>query len=118
MEYSEVIISAFATYTKTVDLMAATGLSKTTIVRYKKDSHLMELARERRLLVVKEAVYKMQSEVMKCVDTLVEIRDDTSVNPQIRMYACNSIMNQCKDFTMSVDVIERIEALERTETDV
>ena len=116
-KYSEIVITAFATYTKTVDLMKATGLSKTTIVRYKKDSYLMELAEERRLQVVKESVYKMQSELTKCVDTLIQIRDDTEVNPQIRIYACNSIMNHCRDFTLSVDVMERIEALERMDED-
>lgn len=116
-KYSEIVITAFATYTKTADLIKATGLSRTTIVKYKKDSHLMELAEERRLQVVKESVYKMQSELTKCVDTLVQIRDDAEVNPQIRIYACNSIMNHCRDFTLSVDVLDRIEALERMEQD-
>lgn len=116
-EYSEVVITAFATYTRTVDLMKATGLSKSTIVKYKNDSHLRELAEERRLQVVKESVYKMQSELTKCVDTLVEIRDNTENNPQIRVYACNCIMNHCRDWTLSVDVMERIEALERIEED-
>lgn len=116
-EYSEVIISAFAVYTRTVDLMKATGLSKATIVKYKKDTRLMELAEERRLQVVKESVYKMQSELTKCIDTLVALRDSPEVNPQVRVSACNSIMNHCRDFTLSVDVIERLEALERMEED-
>ncbi len=111
--YSERVITAFATYTKTVDLVKATGLSKSTIVRYKKDSHLLELAEERRLQVVKESVYKMQSELTRCVDTLVQIRDSAEVNPQIRVYACNCIMNHCRDWTLSVDVMERVEALEK-----
>lgn len=114
-EYSEIVITAFATFTKTVDLMKATGLSKTTVVRYKQDSHLQELANERRLQIVKESVYKMQSELTKCVDTLVKIRDNEEINPQIRIYACNSIMNHCRDFTLSVDVMERVEALEKME---
>lgn len=117
MKYSEVVVSAFATFTKTSELMKATGLSKATIVRYKKDSHLIELAEERRLQVVQESVYKMQSELTKCVDTLVQIRDNTEVNPQTRVYACNCIMNHCRDWTLSVDVMERVEALERMEED-
>ena len=115
--YSEVVITAFATYTKTSDLMKATGLSRTTIVKYRKDSHLIKLAEERRLQVVQESVYKMQSELTKCVDTLIHIRDDKEVNPQIRVYACNCIMNHCRDWTLSVDVLERVEALERMEED-
>lgn len=113
--YSELVITAFATFTKISDLMSVTGLSRSTIIRYKKDDHLKELAEERRLQVVKEAVYKMQSELTKCVDTLVQIRDDTSVNPQIRVTACNCILNHCRDWTLSVDIMERVEALEKME---
>ena len=111
-EYSEIVITAFATYTRNIDLMKATGLSKSTIVKYKKDRKLLELAAERRLQVVRESVYKMQSELTKCVETLVKIRDNEEVNSQIRIYACNCIMNQCKDWTMSIDVLERLQALE------
>ena len=113
MEYSEIVISAFAAFTKTIDLMKATGLSRPTINKYKKDSHLMELAAERRSQVVKEAVYKMQTELTKCIDTLAQIRDDKTNNPQIRAYACNCIMNHCKGWTVTLDITERVEALEK-----
>lgn len=110
--YSEEVITAFATYTRTCDLVNATGLARGTIVKYKKDKELLRLADERRRQIVKQSVFKMQSELTKCVNTLVEIRDNTTINPQIRVYACNCIMNHCKDFTLSVDVMERIEELE------
>ena len=113
MKYTELVITAFATYTKTVDLMNVTGLSKQTIVNYKKDKKLLKLAEERRLQIVRQATYKMQSELTKCVDTLVSIRDNEENNPQIRVYACNCIMNHCKDWTLSVDVLDRLQALEQ-----
>ena len=113
MKYSEVVISAFATYTKTTDLVKATGLSKNTIVRYKKDTHLMEIANERRCQIVKGSVYKMQGMLSKCVDTFERIIDDPDVNPQTKVYAINSLMNHCREFTLTVDIIERLEALER-----
>ncbi|SFB86903.1 hypothetical protein [Butyrivibrio sp. YAB3001] len=116
-EYSEIVIAAFATFTKTVDLMNATGLSKSTIVKYKKDEQLKGLAQERRQQIVKESVYKLQSELTKCVDVLAKIRDDTSINPQVRVYACNSIMSHWKEFTLTVDLIERIERLEQIENE-
>lgn len=113
MKYSEVVINAFATYTKTVDLIQATGLSKGTICKYKRDSELMKLAQERRNQVVKEAVYKMQSELTKSVDVLVSIRDNEDVNAQTRAYVCNLLLNHCRDWTLSVDILERVEALEK-----
>lgn len=111
MRYSELVITAFATYTKTVDLVSVTGLARSTIVKYKKDKELQRLADERRLQVVRESVYKMQAELTKCVDTLIKIRDNEENNPQIRVYACNCIMNHCRDWTLSVDVMKQIEEL-------
>ena len=112
MKYSELIINAFATYTRTIDLANATQLSRQTIIKYKKDEELQKLADERRMQVVKESVYKMQSELTKCVDTLVKIRDDEENNAQVRIYACNCIMNHCKEWTLSIDVLDRLQALE------
>lgn len=114
-KYSEIVISAFATYTRTNDLMKATGLSRKTIDRYRKDSELLEVASVRRMDVIRESVYKMQSELTKCVDTLTKIRDDEEVSPQTRLYACNCLLNQCKEYTVSVDILNRLEALEKRE---
>ena len=116
-EYSEKVITAFAIYQKTSDLVKVTGLSRSTIVRYKKDESLLKLATERRLQAVKQSVYKMQSELFKCVEVLSGIRDNTEARPEVRVLACNSIMNQCKDWTLSVDVLERLEALELAQKD-
>lgn len=111
-KYSELVITAFATYTSTTDLSNITGLSRSTIVKYKKDNYLQELADERRMQIIKESVYKMQSQLTKCVDTLIEIRDNEELNPQTRIYATNCLMNHCKDWTITADIVDRVEKLE------
>lgn len=114
MTYSEKIITAFAMYRKTSDLVRETGLSRGTVLKYRKDKELIALANERRLDIISGAVFKMQSELTKCVDMLVMIRDDPEINPQIRVHACNALMNHCREWTLTADVIARVEALERT----
>lgn len=115
--YSEIVINAFTLYTRTTDLITATGLCKSTIVKYKKDNELLKIVNERRGQVIKGAVYKMQSELVKTVDTLVSIRDNEEVNAQTRAYVCNLLLSHCRDWTQSVDILERLEALERIEKD-
>ena len=116
-EYSEIVINAFTLYTRTIDLMNVTGLSRSTIVKYKKDNGLLRLVNERRGEVIKEAGYNMQSELTKTVKTLVSIRDNEEVNAQTRAYVCNLLLTHCREWTQSVDIIERLEALEKVSKD-
>lgn len=115
MQYSEKVITAFALYSKTSDLIKETGLSRSSVVRYKRDKELQRLASERRLQAVRQSLHKMQFELTKSVEVLTEIRDNEKTAPQVRVLACNSLLNQCKDWTLSVDVLERLEALERAQ---
>lgn len=110
--YSEKVINAFALYTRPVDLVKATGLHKSTIARYKHDDTLEELARERRADFVKDAVSKMQAELYASVDTLAQIRDSKEASEQTRAYACNCLLNQCKDWLTTQEIITRLRKLE------
>lgn len=110
--YNDKVILAFVTYTRTVDLMNATGLSKQTIVKYKKDEKLKKLVDDYRGQILRESLTKMQMEVKKNVETLVKIRDDDETPPQAKINACNSLMSHCKDWTIAIDVLNRLQALE------
>ncbi len=114
-QYSEIVITAFATYRKTVDLMNATGLSRTTIGKYKKDGELMALADARRVEIVRESVDRMRNEMLKSVEALAEIRDDKEVNPQTRAYSANSLLTHAKDWITTVEILARVEALEQAQ---
>ncbi len=115
MKYGEKIITAFAIYHRTVDLMKATGLSKGTVVKYKKDSELMELAGQRRKEMLQTAVHKMEHELYNTVQTLCRIRDDKSVNPQVRVSASNTLLNHFHSLKVTLEFEDRIEALEKAE---
>ena len=114
-KYNEDVINAFALYQRTVDLMKATGLSHTTIVKYKKDEELLELANQRRGEIIKTTVNRLQGEMINSLRVLCKIRDNERVNPQVRVSACNSIFNNCRAWTETVDILERVEALEKKE---
>lgn len=117
MTYSDELIMAFVTYTRTVDLMRVTGLSKQTIVKYKHSKALQTVVNEHRQEIISTCVRKLQTQLTKCVDTLASIRDDTNNNAQTRINACNSLMNHCRDWTLTCDVLDRLQALERAQND-
>ena len=113
-QYDEKIILYFAMFHRTVDLMNATGLSKNTICKYKKDKHLMELARERREELLQSAVHRLECELFNTINVLCKIRDRESVNPQTRVSACNTILNHFQGLKTTLEITERLEALERS----
>lgn len=115
--YDEKIIMSFAVYHRTVDLMKATGLSKATIVRYKKDDELMTLANKQRDELLKSAVHRMECELLKTIATLCQIRDNPRVNAQTRVSACNTILNHFQTLRFSLEIQERVEALEKRQSE-
>lgn len=112
MKYSDKIINAFTLYTRTVDLVNATGLSKQTIIKYKKDPGLQSIISDIRQQTLRDTVNRLHNELYKSIDTLAKIRDNEEVNAQTRVYCANCLINHCKEWTLAVDVIDRLENLE------
>lgn len=116
-QYSETVITAFLTYDKVTDIVTATGLSRKTITKYKSSPDFQEILSQRRLEYVKEAVNKMQGALSECVDTLMNIIRDPETAPQVKVNAIQTVFNQCRDWTQSVSVLERLERIEAQEGD-
>lgn len=112
-QYDEKIILYFAMFHRTVDLMKATGLSKNTICKYKKNKEFMELAKQRRDELLQSAVHRMECELFNTINVLCKIRDKESINPQTRVSACNTILNHFQSLKVTLEFSERLEALER-----
>ena len=115
--YSEKIIFAFATLSRTTDIARVTGLSRSTVIRMKREPELIKLVDERRQELVTGAVHQMQAELLKTVETLTEIRDDPNVSSQTRVSACNSILNHAETWIELHDIMQRIEKLEQNKTE-
>lgn len=113
--YSETLIQAFLQYDKIVDIMKATGLSRSTIVRYRDSPDFQKVLSDRRTAYVETAVTKMQAFMCEGVETLRDIIRDENTSAQVKVNAIQILFAQCKSWTETVDVLKRLEALENCE---
>lgn len=113
--YSETVISAFLKYDKLADIAREIGVTPQTAAKYRSDPGLQELLSERRMQYVKAAVTEMQGFMTEGVKILQNIIRDSKTSPQTKVNAIQVMFNQCKVWTESTDILERLEALEDAE---
>lgn len=117
-EQDERVISAFLTNYRAVDIMAETGLSKSTVYKLRNNQAFQKVIKERKQAILKTAVNKMQSYLTKDVEILQEIIEDPETSPQVKINGIRVLMEQLRDWTMTTDIIKRLEALENPSEDV
>ena len=116
-KYSETVINAFLKHDKIVDVMADTGLSRSTIQRYRDDPELQQLLTERKAEFIKAAVNKMQAFMSEGVEILQNIIRDNETSAQTKVNAIQIMFNQCKTWTETADILERLKMLEDAESE-
>lgn len=117
-EQDERVISAFLTNYRAVDIMKETGLSKTTVYKLRNNPDFQKVIRERKDAILKSAVNKMQSYLVKDVEILQEIIEDPETSPQVKINGVRVLMEQLRDWTTTTDILNRLEALENPSEDV
>ena len=117
-EQDERVISAFLTNYRAVDIMKETGLSKSTVYKLRNNQVFQKVIKERKQAILKTAVNKMQSYLTKDVEILQEIIEDPETSPQVKINGIRVLMEQRRDWTMTTDIIKRLEALENPSEDV
>ena len=100
-------------YEKVADIAKATKLSPKTIQRYKADPAFQEKLRLRRAEIARNTVSKMGSHLWECANTLMEIIRGHDTAPQTKVNAIQVMFNQYRELTQTVDVLERLEAIEK-----
>ena len=111
--FTEDVISAVLEHDKISDVMRTTGLSRNTVTKYRDDPQLQDILNQRRVQIIRRSVQKMQQSLTDCVNVLNRIISNDKISPQIRVNAIQVMMSQCKSWTETVDLVERVEALER-----
>ena len=111
--FTEDLIAAFLEYDKISDIMRATGLSRNTVTRYRDDPQFQDILNQRRVQIIRRSVQQMQHSLTDCVNVLNRIINNDDISPQIRVNAIQIMMSQCKSWTETADLAERVEALER-----
>ncbi|MDO4943126.1 MAG: hypothetical protein Q4E73_09880 [Lachnospiraceae bacterium] len=113
--YSETVVAAFLKYDKLSDIAREIGVTPQTVAKYRDDPTLQEILSERKLQFVKAAVSKMQGFMTEGVEILQNIIRDSGTSPQTRVNAIQIMFNQCKAWTETTDILERLQALENAE---
>lgn len=114
-EYPEKLISAFLTEARPVDIQRAAGISNTKYYSLRADPEFMQAVTERRSEIVQSAVKRMENNLVKNVDTLQKIIDDSEISPQVRINALNLYLSQLGQWKMTTDILERLQKIEAGE---
>lgn len=112
MRYSEKVLAAFTKYEKTADLIRETGLSASTVNKYKNDPELRKIVTERRSEMVSAAVVAMQDYLCEGVEELLKIIRDPENSSQVKINALQLLFNQCRDWMTTTDLQKRLNDVE------
>ena len=98
-EYNEKLIEAFLTEYKVIDIVRITGLSKTTIYKYKNDPAFQAVLTERRSAMVSSAVDRMTQYMNENVEALQSVIRDPETSAQTKVNAIQVMLNhQLEDY--------------------
>lgn len=115
-QYPENLIEAFLTEFKIMDIVRVTGLSKTTVHKYKNDPAFQAVLTERRSAMVAAAVDRMARYMNENVDTLQAVIRDPETSAQTKVNAIQVMMNQLQSWTTTTEILSRLQALEGAKT--
>lgn len=116
-EYPERIVSAFLTNYRMSDVIRDAGISKTTAYKYKNDPEFQNYLRLRKSQILTEVVDRMKARMLKDLDRLDSVIDDPKSSGQVVINAIHTKWSHMREWTTTVDIINRLEALESLEKD-
>ena len=89
------------------------GCSVDTIYKRQKKPDFQELYSQAKSEQIKTAAAKLQRFTVSAVDVTLSIMADKEVNPATRLQAAQTILSYSLKLTEQVDIIERLDALEK-----
>ncbi len=89
------------------------GASRSTIYNRLSDEKFKAEYEKRRQDILSEACSALQSSILNAVNTIKTIAEDKSTAPQIRLNACGLLLQNCLKYVEQIDILARIEALEK-----
>ena len=106
----EHILTALLSCGSIAEAEKISGVSRTTIYNRLADETFKAEYDRRRSLVLNEAC----TTLTKAVDTIRGIMEDTDTAPQVRLNASALILQNCLKYTEQIDILSRIEELEKS----
>jgi len=95
----EIIIAALMNNGTIKDAAAAVGISERTLYDRMNKGDFIEQYKSAKADLVRKAVYELNKQIGAAVNTVVEIMNDSSVNPAIRLQAAQTVLNNANKFS-------------------
>ena len=111
-EFPEKWVTAFLSNAKVVDICKAGGFSKSKYYQLKHNADFQSVLRERRDMAIMAAVDALRACFLRDVQILQAIAENDATAPQVRVNAISIALTQLQNWTQTVDLLARIEALE------
>lgn len=109
----ELIISALISTSTTRAAAAACGVSESVIYSRLKNPEFREKYDRARREVLIQSASALQGHLTAAIEAMGEIVNDRDTNPQTRLNAAEAVLRNTLKLTERVDVLDRLEALER-----
>lgn len=111
----ETIISALLSCPTLEAAAQKCGLSVRQLFDRRKNAEFVQKLTEAQTAALGDTCRYLQHSTGTAAQTLVEIASSPNRPPQVRIAAARTILEQAAKFTETVDVVERLERLERDE---
>lgn len=108
----DIIIAGLLANTTVSATARATGISEATIYRYLSNEEFKREYEDRRTSMLVDNCHKLQANMEKAINELVEIIDNKDTAPQIRLNAIDTLLRHTYKQTELVDILTRLDALE------
>ena len=112
-QYSEILINAFMFCRSGTEIQRTANIGRRKYDNLRKDPDFQEILNERKAAFTECAVEKMREYFAEDVDILQKIIRDDNTAAQTRVSAINVLMNQLSAWQENVDVIQRLNAVEK-----
>lgn len=108
----ERIISALLQSRTIKEASELANVSESTVYRRMNDLDFRNRLNESRTVMIEYAMTRLQAELAKAIDVIIEIMNSPENPPQVRLNASDSIIRNCLKITEQCNIIERVERLE------
>lgn len=108
----ERILSALLSCNTIKEAATLTSVSEQAIYARLKNESFLKRYNEAKANIIKQSTTYLQGRLSNAIKVIDTIINDTSVNPQSRLYGAKSIIELSLKLTEQSDILERITALE------
>ena len=116
-EFPEKWISAFLTGAKVREICQEAGISKTKFYALRRDPDFQAVLRERKDMAISAGLEALRGHFLRDIGILQAIAEDPGIAPQVRINAVSVSLQQLSNWISTVDLAERVTALENARND-